>query len=847
MIMKTKKFSGFLSPEVQPQEAVHREVARNAAAEGYVLIKNDGALPLKKETPVALFGRGAGKTIKGGTGSGDVNEREVVSIWKGLENEGVTITSRSWLEDYDQIFTQTQEERRDKILAMVQEESGMYGFYKALISNPFIVPTGKEITMDEVGGADHAIYVIGRVAGEGADRKVEAGDYYLTDREKADLKALCDICSHVIVIINTGSQIDLQYLQSLEGIHAIILMSQGGMEGGNAMADVLLGIRNFSGKTTDTWALDFNDFPNSAYFSHLSGNVEKEEYIEDIYVGYRYFDTFGIPTAVPFGFGLSYTTFDISFGYLTTDGNTVSTTVLVKNTGNTDGKEVVQIYASCPQTELPKEHRRLCAFAKTDLLAPGESQELTISFPVKGLASFSETQSAWIMERGMYGIWVGNSIADATLCSALKVDAETILEQVNHICPLKKSLETLTAPDASSFEAAWQNELAEKKCPVVTLTPIPESKPVYHTSEAEIAAKELVEKLTTEDLIRICVGNGRRGQENNIIGSAGTSVPGAAGETTDHMAEEWNVAGVSMADGPAGLRLVKKYHVDRTTGDILDVDLTSAMEGGFFAEPHTYENADAYYQYCTSFPVGTLLAQSWNTEAICDVGKAVAEEMETFGVAWWLAPGMNIHRNPLCGRNFEYFSEDPVVSGVCAAAITLGVQQIPGMGTTIKHLACNNQEDNRTGSDSILTERALREIYLRGFEIAVKTSQPMCIMTSYNLINGLHAANHPDLCTVVPREEWGFQGMIMTDWGTTTLGGSTPWQCISAGNDIIMPGTDSDIVDITDALKNGSLSMDALKDCAVHMLKLIFQASDYENCVSYLNQFDKLSSYITVK
>ena len=283
---------------------------------------------------------------------------------------------------------------------------------------------------------------------------------------------------------------------------------------------------------------------------------------------------------------------------------------------------------------------------------------------------------------------------------------------------------------------------------------------------------------------------------------------------------------------------MKKYEADRTTGQVYTEEILSALEGGFFASKEPHENTDTYYQYATAIPVGTLLAQTWDVSLVAEAGRAVAEEMLEFGVSWWLAPGMNIHRNPLCGRNFEYYSEDPVVSGRIAAAITLGVQSMPGVGTTIKHFACNNQEDNRMGSDSIVSERALREIYLRGFEIAVKTSQPMAIMTSYNLINGVHTANSHDLCIEAARKEWDFKGILMTDWTTTSKrGGSSAWKCIAAGNDLIMPGTYDDRDSILNALHGGALSRNDLEDCVKRLLTVIFQTSVYEDAVSYGEQF----------
>ena len=846
MLMEVRKRRGLRDPRETPQEVSHRVVARKAAAEGFVLLKNDGMLPLKKGSRLALFGAGAGRTVKGGTGSGDVNEREVVSVWRGLENAGFSITSRDWLEDYDRRYQQARYDWRDLLYSKCREDANPFGLFHVYATNPFRFPAGRPITQADVQDAKSAVYVISRIAGEGSDRKAKAGDYYLTEAEKADLAVLCRLCDEVAVLVNTGAQIDLTELLAMERVKALVYMVQPGMEGGNAVADVLSGAVNFSGKLTDSWAKSYWDYPNAATFSHMNGDVTQELYGEDIFVGYRYFDTFGVEPLYPFGFGLSYTAFGIAFDGAAADDETVSVTVSVTNTGAAAGKEVVQLYASCPQTALPKEHRRLCAFAKTPELAPGETYSMTISFPVKALASFSEEKHAWVMEQGLYGIWAGNSLASAAVVCGLKVERDAVIERVAPICPPEKAFDTLTPPDAAAFTAAWHAALAEKNAPVLALAPRAEKKPARPAAPAGDMARDLVEKLTEEELISLCIGNVSRGQ-GSALGSSGVMVPGAAGETSNILEDKWKVPGISMADGPAGLRLTKNYHVSRDNGAILDVDFLSALEGGLFAPEQTFENADAYYQYCTSFPVGALLAQTWSCAVLESVGAAVAEEMRAFGVSWWLAPGMNIHRNPLCGRNFEYFSEDPLVSGMSAAAITRGVQSVPGVGTTIKHFACNNQEDNRMGSDSILSERALREIYIRGFEIAVKTAQPMCIMTSYNSINGVHAANSRDLCTQAARAEWGFEGVIMTDWTTTSAGGSVAWKCIEAGNDLIMPGAVSDFDSIRAALANGSLSQEALKACAQRMLKVIFQTSGYQDSVSYSRQFGDLAPYVAVK
>lgn len=334
-----------------------------------------------------------------------------------------------------------------------------------------------------------------------------------------------------------------------------------------------------------------------------------------------------------------------------------------------------------------------------------------------------------------------------------------------------------------------------------------------------------VKSLNTDELIRLSSGDPNRAQGGNL-GAAGISVPGSAGETSDCVVDR-GLASIALADGPAGLRLMKYYYVK--DGKIVPVPFSFNLEGGIFYQPSGQPEGDQYYQYCTAFPVGILLAQTWDTDLLYQVGQAVGEEMEWFGVTLWLAPGMNIHRNPLCGRNFEYYSEDPFLSGKMAAAMTRGVQSHRGRGTTIKHFACNNQEDNRMGCDSVVSERALREIYLRGFEIAVRESRPMAVMTSYNLINGVHAANNRDLCTDVLRNEWGFVGLVMTDWGTTEQGEDcTAAGCIAAGNDLIMPGCEGDHASIRKALDEGRLTVDELQACIARLVDVIWRSNRYQ-------------------
>lgn len=854
MKMREKSYSGTRNPEISEREKRSRRTARRAAAEGIVLMKNEGVLPLAPGSRVALFGSGAGRTIKGGTGSGDVNEREKISIYQGLLNAGIGVSSTGWIEDYERRYQQSREDWKNLILGEAGDAFTV-DFFQVYANHAYRMPDGRSIEAADFQGADTAIYVISRVSGEGADRREDAGDYYLTQHEKEDLAVICRYSQKVAVILNAGGQIDLSDLRAFPQVKALLFIGQPGMEGGNAVADVLTGAVIPGGKLTDTWAVSYQDFPNAKTFSHQNGNVTTEKYEEGIFVGYRYFDSFQVEPEYPFGFGLSYTEFSLEPEALAVQGGSrVELELSVKNTGTGyAGKETAQLYVTPPRSGLPKEYRRLCAYAKTKLLAPGESQKLKLSFPLKNLASFDEARSVWVLEKGLYGVWTGNSSRNLALAGVLEAEEDLVLEQVRHICPLQEELKEILPDETQlrSLEEAWQREAKEKGFLPVKLwladgASLEKEKDSLQASDGDakrqetlaLEARKLAEQLSDEELITMVVGEVSKNQ-NNALGSAGIMVPGSAGETSRILEDKWQVPGVPMADGPAGLRLIKKYQVDRKDGQIHGFGFLEAMEDGLFAPKREVKNGDTYYQYCTAFPVGVSLAQTWDDELLEEVGTAVAEEMREFGVAWWLAPGMNIHRNPLCGRNFEYFAEDPLVSGRTAAAITRGVQSLGGTGTTIKHFACNNQEDNRMGSNSILSERALREIYLRGFEIAVKTAQPMAIMTSYNRINGVHSANNPDICTIAAREEWGFQGFIMTDWTTTSpQGGSLAWKCVQAGNDLIMPGEEPDKENIRQALENGQISREELRACVARLLKVIFQTLVYEDCGIYGKQFE---------
>ena len=860
MKAKVRTFNGTTSPEVTQRETDHRKLAREAAAEGFVLLENkDHFLPLAKGSKVGLYGAGAIRTIKGGTGSGDVNERDSVNIFQGMKNAGYDVTSSEWLEDYDKLYVQARLDWKNEIFTKLNGDDTK--FFDAYSATPFFMPSGNPIDEEKAAadGADTAFFVLARIAGENKDRFDTEGDYFISKEEKAILAQVSRCYKNVVLVINTGGLMDLAFVEEFDNIRSILQYVQAGQEGGNAFADVVSGDVTPSGKMTDTWAKDYYDYPGAEVYSYKSGDLMKEKYEEGIFVGYRYFDTFEVPVRYSFGYGMSYTDFEIRTNDIKVSGRgmmnpKVSVTVTVTNTGDTyAGKEVVQIYASCPQGKLVKEFRRLAGFGKTKLLAPKESQTMTITFPLYQLTSYEEESASWILEPGMYGIWVGNDLNTSVLSGALELDEKAVMTACENICPLKEELNEIV-PDAEKVQArevAWQKEVKEKRMSVIELkaAEIPTEKVDYQPVPEELPGKagKIVDSLSVDQLAFLATGDPGRAQ-GNALGSAGISVPGAAAETSPCASEEpWNVTTIALVDGPAGLRLKREYQVDN--GEIVASDFLAALEGGFFSKPQE-KRGTTYYQFCTAIPVGTLLAQSWDVELIKRVGEMIGHEMELFNVTLWLAPGMNIHRNPLCGRNFEYYSEDPLLAGMMAAAMTLGVQKVPGCGTTIKHFACNNQEDNRMGSDSILSERALREIYLKGFEIAVKDAQPMSIMTSYNLINGVHAANCYDTCTKAARDEWGFAGAIMTDWTTTNVqiqGECTAAGCMRAGNDMVMPGLPEDHENIKKELADGTLTMAELKRCIYNTVNIVLQSNMYEGAVSYLDQFDDLDTYLVVK
>jgi Beta-glucosidase-related glycosidases len=821
------------SKEVEQREIDHMNISRELAGECMVLLENDGALPLKETGKIALFGNGVRRTVKGGTGSGDVNSRSIVNVEEGFKNAGFTVTSGSWLDKQGEMLDKSKGEYLEWVKAEAKKSSRSEFIIQ--FDHPYSAPAPVLITEEDCKEADTdvAVYVIARNSGEGSDRYNREGDYLLFAEEKKNLEMVAAHFKKTIVILNIGGVMELSGVKAIPGINAILLMGQLGNIGGDALADVVTGKVNPSGKTVDTWAKNYMDYPSSAKFSH-NGSVHDEEYEDGIYVGYRYFDSFGVEPEYCFGFGRSYTDFSLQIDGAEAAGDRVQVRATVQNTGSVyAGKEVVQIYYSAPQGRMDKPYQELAAYHKTSLLKPGESEAMILTFAIKEMASYSEADAAWVLEKGDYVIRVGSSAGNTEVAAVLTLAEEVKTQIGKNLFPLDIQLKEIK-PDTTVAKTAYEKNSEglgrvyhgsiQSSCIKAEHMVYQGKREEYKTDQekkltvqdvknGDCTVEELVAQLTVEEMADMCVGTLRAG-EGNVVGNASYTVPGAAGDTSSILKGSRGIKNMILADGPAGLRLQPHF---KTTKEGKLLPGGSVMGDSFepFDPDINEDEVDNYYQYCTAIPIGWSLAQSWNTELAEWAGDMIGAEMEQFGVDLWLAPAMNIHRNPLCGRNFEYYSEDPLVSGKIAAAITIGVQKHKGKGTTIKHFAVNNQEDNRYFVNAHVSERALREIYLKGFEIAVKESQPLSIMTSYNLLNGIHTANSYDLLQAMARDEWGFDGTVMTDWFTSQdmpeITGkfqprypiSSSVGCIYAGNDIQMPGCRKNVDDIVEAVKTG--------------------------------------------
>ncbi len=777
----------------------HIALSKEAATESMVLLKNEkNILPLRAGSRIALFGKGSFDYVKGGGGSGDVSTLYVRNLYEGFKALGDAVSIYEPISDY---YRKNVEEQYAK------------GAAPGMTVEP-------ELSEEQVKTArvysDTAIIVLSRFSGEGWDRssieyegeynpwesetsmpKISGvifpdGDFYLTKEEKAMIARVEAEYDRIVVVLNIGGIIDTSWLKEDDKLSSALIAWQGGMEGGLAAAEVLTGIVNPSGKLTDTYAAHVEDYPSTENFHE---SVHYVDYTEDVYVGYRYFETIpgaGEKVCYPFGFGLSYTEFVLENQTAWEEQDVIKVSVQVTNVGAYAGKEVVQVYASAPQGLLMKPAKELRAFAKTRLLQPGETQRVTLEIPKSELASFDDlgkvAKSAYILEKGNYAFYVGTSVRDVVKTDfEWKVLEDQVVEQLSSKAAptsLKKRLladgsyEELPQsepndPNACIFEKmepGTEEALAPEVRPrgkYLLMKPFAEgAHPLIDVVDGKITLDEFIAQLDEDDLIHLLGGQPNTGV-GNVFGYG--NLP------------EYGVPNIMATDGPAGVRIGAECGV-RTT----------------------------------AWPCATALAATWNTDLIRKVGVAGAEEVKENNMAVWLTPAVNIHRNPLCGRNFEYYSEDPYVTGKMGAAIVNGIQS-QHIGTAVKHFACNNKETNRKHSDSRVSERALREIYLKGFEIIVKEADPWAIMSSYNIVNGHRASENRDLLEDILRGEWGFKGMVTSDWWTR----GEQYKEIKAGNDVKMACGFPERT--KKALEMGALTREDLERCARRVLELIMK------------------------
>ena len=778
----------------------HIGLSKEAAKEGMVLLKNRGdILPLKKGTRVALFGKATFDYVKGGGGSGDVTVAYIRNLYEGLKMQKDVVSIFEPLCDYY---------RKD-----VERQ-----YAQGSVPGMTIEPEVPQELLDEAKAyADTAVISICRFSGEGWDRKsivdtdnknmgegeldmavrsskiFANGDFCLSAQEAAMVETVKKNFSKVVVVMNVGGMVDTSWFVREDAIGAVLMAWQGGMEGGLAAAELLVGKGNPSGKLSDTFAQTLEDYPSTGDFHESRDYVN---YTEDIYVGYRYFET--VPGAdqkvnYPFGFGLSYTTFQTDVLSAEEKDGQVRIQVQITNTGSRDGKEVVQVYFEAPQGRLGKPKRQLIAFAKTRSLRPGESQRLYLSFEIRDMASYDDTgkvqKAAYVLEKGDYFFHVGTSVRDTVrLDYVYQVKEDTVTEQLeSRLTPSELPRRMLSDgsyeevpqregndPNANELER-MPEDMMEGYVPAVRprdryqLWREPYKKGAHifkEVAEGKLTPEEFLAQLTDEETAQLLGGQPNTGVANTF---GYGNLP------------EYGVPSVMTADGPAGLRIAPECGV--TT---------------------------------TCWPCSTLLACSWNPEIVEAVGLAGGAEVKENNIAMWLTPAVNIHRSPLCGRNFEYYSEDPYLAGKLASAMVRGIQA-NHIGATVKHFALNNKETNRKNSDSRVSERAAREIYLKAFEIIVREAKPWSIMTSYNIINGHRASENADLLEGILRREWGFEGCITTDWWTC----GEHYKEVKAGNDIKMGcGYPERLLE---ALEKGCLTRKEMDACALRVLKLILK------------------------
>ena len=792
--------------DVSERESEHRDLARTICADGIVLLENNGILPLQTEK-VALYGAGARHTVFGGTGSGENNPRYNVNIEDGLKNSGITITTEAWLDEYDELFGRKLHEYKTDLKKAMRKVPLMEHMDYAA-DNPFYLPAGPAV--NEKTGADTAVYVLARQSGEGADRKDIPGDYYATEDEIGLMRSITNNYKDSILVLNVGAVIDLSFLDEIR-FSAVVLLMQGGMESGNALADILTGKVTPSGKLADTWGYKYEDYPSSDTFSERNPDKFQEDYKEGIFVGYRWFDKKNIKPRYRFGYGLSYTTFTSEVKYCANRRTKVSVDVEVTNTGDTKGREVLMLWLSCPENKLIREEKSLAAFTKTIVLEPGKRDFVSLSFDLKDFAGFDNDNHQFILEQGEYVIYLN----DLPLL-VLELDSDCITEKTEGITRTSRNIDYIIHDKSirNIPDDIRRNTIKASEIKTVTHS--------YKVPGFEMNDEidRIISNLSIKDMCRLLVGR-------TYFGPFRHRVFGAVGYTTSKLFHK-GVDSMPMADGPQGLNLTKVstrplhnlFAIPTLPESLRHVHKISKIGTANEAK----DGKELFYQYCTSWPSETVVAQTWDVNHARLLGTAVASEMKEYGVVFWLAPALNIHRNPLCGRNYEYYSEDPVLTGLIAKHLIKGVHEKEGCFPTLKHFAANNLETKRNVSSSNMDERTLREIYLKAFRIAITGENPEAVMCSYNKLNGIYTALNYDLQTKILRNEWGFDGIVMTDWFATGHNESLDELCCKAGTDLIMPGLPHIPSKIMKAYKKGLITREDIERSARRIIKLALKS-----------------------
>lgn len=795
------------SANLTDNERRHFKVSYEAACESMVLLKNDGLLPLTKIGNIALYGAGAKVTLNGGTGSGEVHSSYDVSIKEGLENVGFKVTTNDWLNDYEFVYNEALDNSYKKIARRILRPftTNMIN----IIAGAIKFPAGRKITDEDIAKSDTdiCVYVIARQSGEASDRLIE--DNTLYKEEKEQLEFILNNYKKVIVIINAGSTLEMNWLKDYPNINAIIYYGQPGMEGGNALASTIIGENTPSGKVADTWYYSYSDIPFANEYSYLNDNKDIANYKENVYVGYRYIDSFNKDCMFPFGYGLSYTDFKITFLNVKSYKSIIELNIKVKNIGSVyKGKEVVQIYLDFPNLKIEREKQSLVTFAKTKILLPGEEQILNLQFNLEDFTYYDKEKARFLLEKGIYTIRCGNSSKALINVAYINILEDVITEECCNICPLNIKFDML-------HRELTHETFIDYSLPIIELTKDSFEKIVYDYSCKSCLSskvKDILSDLSFEDKLNIVVGTGLLGTDK---------VPGAYSTSTKFINK--GIASLIMSDGPSGLRIHRRVGISKKNKVVMLEENYNFLKGLpkfikklVFANPNKIQYK---YQNITAFPAPATLAQSWNIEIANNVGVAIGEEMKEYGITHLLGPAINIHRNPLCGRNFEYFSEDPLLTAKMAIYLTKGVQSNEGCFVTLKHLAVNNQETRRTFMSSNIDERAFRELYLKAFKMIINEANIKSIMTSYNKVNGVYTCNSRDLCIKVLRKEFSFKGIVMTDWLSTGKGLANNGMAIASGNDLIMPGGNKYIKYLKQDYKKGIFTDEDLDNAVSNIIE----------------------------